>query len=138
MKKRRTYLATEETGEKTTVKKPRINRSRGSRGAAVMVFFTDDRGVCCTRRGRGDESVVGGVKGDTTPPLVGFLCPSAAVAARGRRGRYSGAAGWRKGWGTVAFGLALGVLLLGAEPAAAVTKPYKPRDEVAVIANNVS
>lgn len=58
------------------------------------------------------------------------------VGREGGRGR-TRAEGWRGALLCAALGL-MAVLLFAAEPCEATTKPYRVRDSVAVVANNVS
>ena len=127
----------------------RLSETLGSMGHS-----TDERGICpernsglpppvtiSTSRGRCRNGQASNARRE------GVSLPSAAFSSAGGRGRSRRgfstflSAGARRGvggWAAGALMFAVGLVLLAARPAEALTKPYSRRDTVAVIANNVS
>lgn len=119
-----------------------------------MRCYADERGVCregCGKRhplvvDHGVKATAGRTSSSRTPPM-GFPRCWNAFEGRGTRGRsgWPSRVSWASGqalsgvgrWGMVILSV-VGMLLLAAEPAEALTKAYSYRDDVAVIANNVS
>ena len=107
---------------------------------------TDDRGISREKTGGIPPSLTSrgrGRSGQASVPLSGVPLPSGTFTAMGGRRRgfptflSAGARRGVGGWAAGALMFAVG-LLLSASPAAALTKAYKYREDVAVIANNVS
>eukprot|EP00904_Undaria_pinnatifida_P002897 jgi/Undpi1/12608/HiC_scaffold_6.g02277.m1 len=106
---------------------------------------TDDRGISREKTGGIPPSLTSrgrGRSGQASVPLSGVPLPSGTFTAMGGRRRgfptflSAGARRGVGGWAAGALMFAVG-LLLSASPAAALTKAYKYREDVAVIANNV-